>query len=507
MRNVYRFGSILIGKVVKKIGIKKKLACGVVISSLFLGSRYRKKRNGKINNGKTLSHSLHSIVNDERLHGAIAGISIRCNHSGELLYDHFGDLRMTPASNMKLITAAAALEKLGADYRFSTEVETDGEIQDGRLMGNLYLKGKGDPTVLKEDLDQFALELKALGIERIQGDVIGDYSWYDEQHLSEDMVWSDEHEYYGAQISALTISPDRDFDAGTIIVEVSPGEEGDSPKVVISPTANEIQLVNNALTTSPSYGEGELHIFRQHGTNTLTISGTISKDASPEKKWIALWNPNSYALRLFKDSLKRLGIYISEEALKNKSTEIKTLFTKQSMPLSELLLPFMKLSNNGHAEVLIKEMGRKVRGEGSFSAGLEVVRTFLREEGLDPDNMCLRDGSGISQMNLIQPNQLSLLLFKLQSKPWFSLFLNSLPVAGIPDRLVGGTLRERLSTTSAEGVVFAKTGSLIGVTSLSGYVKTSNPLIFSIIINKFLDEEEMEKIEDELMIVLASTFM
>jgi serine-type D-Ala-D-Ala carboxypeptidase/endopeptidase (penicillin-binding protein 4) len=148
-------------------------------------------------------------------------------------------------------------------------------------------------------------------------------------------------------------------------------------------------------------------------------------------------------------------------------------------------------------------MGRLHLGKGSFEAGLEVVKMFLRGEGLNPNNMCLRDGSGISQMNLIQPNELSKLLYTLQTKVWFSSFFDSLPVAGAPERYVGGTLRERLRQTSAENVIFAKTGSLIGVTSLSGYIKRKEPLVFSVIMNNFLDEEEMEKIEDEIMLILA----
>ncbi|WP_226657910.1 D-alanyl-D-alanine carboxypeptidase/D-alanyl-D-alanine endopeptidase [Guptibacillus hwajinpoensis] len=448
--------------------------------------------------------TLHKVLNDKRLEGAIAGVSVRSARTGAILFNQFGNTRLTPASNMKLLTAAAALHTLGPDYCFTTEICTDGIIHDGELIGNLYLRGKGDPTLLPKDLEKFALELQSLGVRRIQGDLVGDESWFDAQYLSEDMIWSDEHEYYGAQISALTISPNTDYDAGTIMLTIlSEGEIGESPEFMIFPKTHYVEVVNLATIVS-SKEEGDLRVKRNHGSNTITITGTVSQYAAPEKKWIAVWNPATYALEVFSETLVSYGITLSgNKVLAQTPDHVKTLLTKTSMPLSELLITFMKLSNNGHAEVLIKEMGRLRKGEGSFEAGLEVVKMFLKGEGLNPDNMCLRDGSGISQMNLIQPNELSMLLFKLQNKSWFPTFLNSLPIAGSPERLVGGTLRERFGGTSAENIVFAKTGSLIGVTSLSGYIKKEEPLIFSIMINHFLDEEETEKIEDEIMLVLS----
>jgi len=464
-----------------------------------------KQGNGTLHQKGKWSSSLHRILSDHRLKGAIAGVSVRSAKTGDLLFNHNGDTRLTPASNMKLITGAAALEMLGSDYRFTTEVCTDGEIHDQTLIGNLYLRGKGDPTLLREDFDHFVSELKSIGVKRIEGNVVADESWFDDQHHSEDMIWSDEHEYYGAQISALTVSPNTDYDAGTIMVTVSGGEIGSAPEVVLHPKTDYVDINNLATTVSTEEeGEGELVIKRNHGSNTITISGTISQFGDPKTNWIAVWNPSAYVMDLFFESLQTHHITLSgKKEFASTPIHAKTLLSKKSMPLSELLIPFMKLSNNGHAEVLLKEMGRVHLGKGSFEAGLEVVKTFLRSEGLNPNNMCLRDGSGISQMNLIQPNELSKLLYTLQNKNWFSSFFDSLPVAGSPERFVGGTLRERFRQTSAENVIFAKTGSLIGVTSLSGYIKRKEPLVFSVIINNFLDEEEMEKIEDEIILSLA----
>lgn len=174
------------------------------------------------------------------------------------------------------------------------------------------------------------------------------------------------------------------------------------------------------------------------------------------------------------------------------------------MPLRDLLLPFLKLSNNGHAEVLVKAMGRKARGAGTWDAGLAVVEARLAGLGIGRGTFRLVDGSGLSTMDAVSPAQLALLLDNARQRPWFPVFAAALPVAGIEDRAVGGTLRGRMDGTAAEGVVRAKTGSLTGVTSLSGYVTAADgtPLIFSVLFNDFLSDSPKD-LEDAVAIRLA----
>jgi serine-type D-Ala-D-Ala carboxypeptidase/endopeptidase (penicillin-binding protein 4) len=444
---------------------------------------------------------------DSAIQGALAGVSIRSATTGNIIYEHFGDLRLRPASNLKLMTAAAALSVLGEDYTFSTSLYTDGQVVGNMIFGNLFIKGKGDPTLLKEDFDRFAEQLIQMGITVIHGDLIGDDTWYDDVRLSVDLPWSDEHTYYGAQISALTASPNKDFDAGSVGVNVKPAKKvGEKAHILISPQTDYMKIVNNTKTVQ-SEGKKSIEIVREHGENTIYIVGTIPIKSAKVIDWIAVSNPTKYALNLFKESLEGKGIVINGKVRRGRIPDKTSLLsTHQSMPLSNLLIPFMKLSNNVHAETLIKEMGRVKKGEGTWDKGLEVLESELSGFGVNTETLLIRDGSGISHLNLVPANEISKLLFTIQQKPWYNTFLHSLPVAGEKGKLVGGTLRHRMTQPMMKGRVKAKTGTLTSVSSLSGYAETTNgeTLIFSILLNNLMNEEKGKELEDRLIEILVT---
>lgn len=443
------------------------------------------------------------IKSETKLAGAIIGMSVRNANTGEKWYDHMGEIRLRPASNMKLLTAAVALSVLGEDYTFATEILTDGPLNGEQLDGNLYIKGKGDPTLLPSDFSQFVRQLRALGVKGITGDIIGDDTWYDAIRLSPDMIWSDEHFYYGSQVSALTASPNEDYDAGSIIVEAVPGLEiGDLAKVNISPKTNHVKIINTAITVADDR-EADITIERVHGGNKIIVKGTIPVGTVPVEAYIAVWEPTGYALDLFQQALKDNGISWEGKVLSGETpANTKVLVYKKSIPLSELLIPFMKLSNNGHGEILVKEMGKVMRGEGSWAKGLEVLEEVISKYGMNKDTIFIRDGSGISHANLIPPNEISRLLFAIQNEDWFPAFKRALPVAGHTDRIIGGTLSERMKDTNIQ----AKTGTIYSVSTLSGYLTTKGgkKLIISIMINNLLDEEEGKVIEDKIVEVLVN---
>ncbi|WLR55868.1 D-alanyl-D-alanine carboxypeptidase/D-alanyl-D-alanine-endopeptidase [Mesobacillus subterraneus] len=456
--------------------------------------------------GGDLAEKISNILTSEPvLDGALAGISIRSAEDGVLLYEHIGDTRLQPASVLKLFTAAAALSVLGDEYRFTTEVWSDGKIDGGTLAGDLFLKGMGDPTLLPADFDEMAKKLKSKGIKKITGAIVTDDRWYDNVRYSEDLTWNDEHQYFGAQVSALTASPNQDFDAGTVIVNILPGKIGKAANISLEPETDYVNIINETKTVD-SEGEHDLIIEREHGSNSILVSGTIPVNAHNAREWVAVWEPSLFAGSLFKKSLEEHGIKVVGKIKTGAATGTMTnLISHKSMPLADLMIPFMKLSNNGHAEVLVKEMGKVIHGKGSWDDGLEVMGAELGSIGIDTNRLVLRDGSGISHANLVPANEITKLLFLAQSEKWFPAFKRSLPVAGEKDRMIGGTLRNRLKEEDLKHRLSAKTGTLTGVSTLAGYVKTSSGenLIFSVLLNNLLDDREGRKVEDRIVRILA----
>ncbi|WP_246231606.1 D-alanyl-D-alanine carboxypeptidase/D-alanyl-D-alanine endopeptidase [Sporosarcina jiandibaonis] len=461
-----------------------------------------------IENNAGLEEQINKVLKDARLEGTTTSISIRNAADGKILYTNLGDTRVHPASLMKLLTGAAALETLGLEHAFKTELYTDGKIKNGELQGNLYIKGLGDPTLTKDDLILFATELKEKGIHSIAGNLFGDDTWYDDDRLSQDLNWSDEPYYSGAQVSALTLSPNDDFDAGTVIVDVYPAaKSGEAGSIRMVPENSYIKIVNKTKTVAKN-GTSYIKAERVHGSNTVIVSGTVPLGLKQNRSWASVWEPTNYTLNVFKHVLDEQGIEFTDV------TQIGTgkvpsgaslLATNQSIPLKEILTPFMKLSNNGHGEVLVKEIGRVIGDKGSWDKGLEVMNKTLADIGMDMNTILLRDGSGMSHKTLVTANEVTNLLFIAQTKPWYDDFVNSLPVAGIEERFVGGTLRYRMNGTAAEGKVKAKTGTLNGVSSLAGYAETKDgeTLIFSAIINNHLDDTAYGLL-DELAVIIAN---
>lgn len=450
-----------------------------------------------------LQEDLDQILAKPGLDGAHVSVAVQ-TADGETLYERDADSRLNPASNAKLFTSAAAFDILGPSYRFSTEVLTDGRRAGDTVDGNLYLKGNGDPTTLASDYDGLAKRLADSGIRSVTGDLVADDSFFDDVRLGVSWAWDDEPYYYSGQISALTVSPDTDYDAGTVIVNTSPTTPGQPAKIALQPKTDYVEIVNETTTTQS--GDTTIWVEREHGSNRIVVSGTIAVGAEMDQQWATVWEPTGYAADVFHKALTKHGITIEGATTRGVTPERSIrLATHRSMPLSEMYVPFLKLSNNGHAEVLVKAMGQQVYGEGSWGAGIEAMLPALQKLGVDTDTIALVDGSGLSRMDYLPSREIAHLLAGAQDRPWFDTWYDALPIAGEPDRMVGGTLDDRMVDTAAAHNVHAKTGSLTGVTSLSGYVTAANGerLIFAVMQNYYVGDYDGKVTEDQIAIRLA----
>nr|WP_262387297.1 D-alanyl-D-alanine carboxypeptidase/D-alanyl-D-alanine-endopeptidase [Streptomyces sp. TRM49041] len=455
-----------------------------------------------------LKGAIDEILTDPRLDGGAAGVVVADATTGDTLYQRDGGDRLMPASNTKIPTSVAAMALLGPDYRFRTEVLSTGRQRAGVLHGDLYLRGTGDPTTLAADYDRLAARVAAAGVRWVTGRLVADDTRFDTHRLGRSWAADDESSYYSAQISALTLAPDTDYDSGTVVVEAAAATSaGRRPSVTLTPKTDYVRVDNRATTVGAGRPD-TLTVERAHGTNTIVISGEIPVGASPTKEWITVDEPTGYAAAVFADALAAHGVHVTGPTRLGVRTpsSAKPLATHRSMPLKELMLPFMKLSNNMHAEALTKAIGHEISGGGSWDAGLAAIDAYLAKEGVDTAQLRQVDGSGLSRMNLFPAAQLARLLLAVQDAPWYADWYASLPVACAPDRAVGGTLRRRMCDTPAALNARGKTGTLTGASALSGYVTDAGGrrLVYTVVLNNHL-APSVKSIEDAVVVTLASS--
>jgi serine-type D-Ala-D-Ala carboxypeptidase/endopeptidase (penicillin-binding protein 4) len=442
-----------------------------------------------------LKTDLDQILSDSRLNGATAGVTVRKADTGAVLYSHDADQRVVPASNNKLETSAAAFGILGTGYRFRTNVYTRG--------GDLYLKGTGDPTLGAAAYDQLAAAVAAKGIKKIKGDLVADDTWFEGPRLGPDWNPEDFPYDYAAEISALTVAADDVFDVGSVDVVVTPGAVGQPPGISLSPETGRVTIDNRA-TTGAAGSPSTVSVDRTVGTNTIVVSGSVPADGTFDDL-ATVPDPALYAADVFRRALAAHGVTVTGGVSHGTTPRrAKVVTTRRSVPLSQIATPYLKLSNNMIAEILVKEIGHKVTGHGSWTAGLPVIAKYLKSLGVDTSQVKQTDGSGLGHTNYTTATQLSNLLKAVQTKSWFPIFYNAIPIAGQADELVGGTLRKRMVGTPAAGNVHAKTGTLTGVSALSGYVKDPDgqPLIFSIVFNGYQGSAPTD-LQDRIAIRLA----
>jgi D-alanyl-D-alanine carboxypeptidase/D-alanyl-D-alanine-endopeptidase (penicillin-binding protein 4) len=459
----------------------------------------------------TLSSTLDQLMTDPRLVGATLGLQVLdpSTTPPTVIYSHSADQRVIPASNEKLMTSAAALEVLGTGYKFHTVASYTGTKSGKTVSGSLYLHGQGDPTLTYAQFDSIAKSVAAAGITKVKGSLVGDDSWFDHVPLGLDWSWQDETFFDTAPISALTIAADSKYDTGSLAIASKPGTATGKAAVLTVSPANSVVTIVNHTTTGAAGSANTVTATRAHGTNTVTVTGSAPlKATTAGTALVSVLNPTQVATAVFRDALKRHGVTVTGSTTTGTTpTTAHKIIDHASIPLSQLLPSFLKLSNNGHAELLTKAMGRaKTPGSaGSWTTGLAASKAALTALGVNTSVISMGDGSGLTRRDWLTTAQVATLLAKAQARPWFATWYAALPIAGDPDPMIGGTLANRMKGTPAAENLHGKTGTMTGVNALSGYVtdESGRKLIFSSVANNALSS--VADILDSVGVAIASS--
>ena len=416
-----------------------------------------------------LQQEIKTILNDPPLAPSNVGIKVVSVTTGEVLYEAGADKVYHPASTMKLLTSATALEKLRPNYRFYTTLYADG-VEGVRVRGNAYLKGRGDPLFDIEDLARMVETFVQSGVKEIDGDIVVDDTYFDDVPKGKGWMWDDGPigGYYSHQ-SAVTVNHNG------VTITVSPSAEiGDPVRLRLDPPTEYLEVLNDAVTVGASES-GTLRVERQTNpvpANVLTISGFMPANQEAMRRRVDIVNPALFCGTLFREALARNGILVQGVVRQGVVPDgVSEIAVHTSLPLSLVVRKMNKRSDNLIAELLLKTLGAEVIGApGTSQKGLHVINEFMSETGIATTQSTLADGSGVSRYNLLSASMLTDLLVRMfQDFSVMPEYVMSLPIAG-----VDGTLSWRMRDSGAEGVLRAKTGTMRGVTTLAGYAMTAD---------------------------------
>lgn len=410
---------------------------------------------------------------------------------GRLIYNRNGDRLSVPASNTKLVVASAASVLLPADYRPRTSLYANGTMTDGVLHGDLVVYGRGDPAWSERCyaidtlaagacdstwtvVDAIAESLRARGIRRVTGKIVGDGSYFEPTLVhwswdSFDLNW-----WYAAPVSGLG------FHDNSVDFQITPGAAVDQPpQITWNPVLPLFTFENRARTVPADSGTtiGD-NFFRKPGTLDIWAEGTVAITRSPWIESFALPDPNYYAARALQAALQRKGISIEGGAASTTDSMVyralrccgNPVVEYRGRPLSDIIFPILNTSQNWFAEMLLKTLARQVGDTGSWTKGLDVESRFLIDSvKIDSTAFALTDGSGLSAGNLVTPRAFVQLLSYMYRHPKKASF-----IAGLPRAQQRGSLLRRFAGTPLQGRVLAKTGSIARVNTLSGYIEKAD---------------------------------
>ncbi|MCX7906885.1 MAG: D-alanyl-D-alanine carboxypeptidase/D-alanyl-D-alanine-endopeptidase [Bacteroidetes bacterium] len=458
---------------------------------------------------QSLRARIERLLDQPAFANAFWGVEIRSLQSGRIWYARNARKSFVPASNLKLLTTAAALDQLGAEWRFETSLYADGPIADGLLRGDLVVRGGGDPTIGARFFgdnplavfEAWADSLLRGGVRVITGDIIGDDDAFDDLPLGYGWSWDDEVYGYSAQISALS------FNENVIEVRLLAGAEPGSPaRLVVRPETDYVRLYNQTLTLPADSALRERY-DRERAGNTFYVRTRLPVGQEVRAR-LSVDNPTLYFTTVLYETLQRRGIQVlgrprdvDELSIKPDYGRMRLLWTHRSPPLREIVRVINKISQNLYAELLLRALGRARFGVGSAEAGIRAARESLVRAGLDTSRVVMVDGSGLSRLNLITPQDLVKVLLFMRGHPHGDAFFESLPIAG-----VDGTLANRMRRGPARGRVRAKTGFVGHVRTLSGYLQTQRGewLVFSLMANHYtVPTAAVNEAQDRLLELLV----
>jgi len=433
------------------------------------------------------------------------GIKVTSLDTGRVLFEENANKLLRPASNMKLYTIAAALDRLSPDYRFVTSVYAAAKPDAAGLVhGDLTIYGRGDPSIAArfnagnyfKGIDDLAARIVAAGVKRVEGDLVGDETYFVGPQYGAGWEWEDLQWWYGAEVSALTVN-DNALD-----LSIKPGSQVGAPAVVTTGPPDPLLTIVNKVLTGARNSRREIMVYRGLSGDELEIRGSIPLDDRGYSGGLGISRPALLLCYLLRASLSQRGVTFSGKTRtvgpvlfasakpEIDSTGLVELTNLQSPPLSLVAANTLKPSQNLYTELVLRTLGKVSAAPAtpanvnrtSEEAGIEVVKLFLREAGITPSTLVLTDGSGLSRNDMITAAATNQLLTYMHRHRYATAFRDALPIAGID-----GTLRNRFKGTPAENNLRAKTGTLSSASSLSGYVRDAagEQLAFSIMVNNY----------------------
>ena len=451
-----------------------------------------------------LQVDLSAIFEAPQFERAIWSVLVGPADSSDALYSLNAAKLVMPGSTMKIVTAAAAAEILGWEHHFETKIVSVAAVGDGVLHGDLVVVGGGDPSISERSdspgvLNQLARQIRAAGITRIEGGIIGDDDLFDDKPYGDGWTLDNLPYGYAAAVSAL------EYNEGSVDLVIRAGAAaGDPVTIQVRPPGSGLH-VDNRLVTAAESGTGRLTLHRRPGSSRLVVDGQIPAKATPFARTASVDNPTAFFVSAFRHALITEGIEVDGDAVdiddflaKPDFTGARSIVSHTSAPLREIAASMMRVSQNQYAESLLRTLG------GSGDAGTERIRGVLKSWNVADDSYVIADGSGLSRYNYVSADALVRILRQMRSDPRHSAnFPDTLPIAGRE-----GSLAKRLSGTAAEGQVRAKTGTVDNVRAIAGYVNAASgeTLAFSIIANNFTVGPSMVDAAADKALVRLATF-